>query len=619
MRKGKPYYGIVGNGETALLIGPELAVEWFCAPRFDSFPVFAGALDRKKGGSLAFYFNPPLRFNRQEYRHRTNVLRTVLAGDEMTAAVDDFMPWGKRCLIRTVSIENTGRAVIYPGLKVQVQPVKTRAFPFKKQLRDGCYFVTGRGVAVCIAGSESFSADAAEVSFGPLKPSDRLQLRIVVTYGETEEKAEQELGAAFAESLEDVTAFWHEWLEKAKKINLDDAALQEAYYRSLLALKLLTYTRTGAIIAAPTASFPATPGGSDNWDYRYCWLRDGFYSAKAFDDAGLHEEAGRFYEFAFSLQRHDGSWPHPLYTIEGGHPREVIVTDLKGPSGEKPVRFGNKAARQLQLDNAGSVIDGLWHHYLATQDINDISRYWDKIRRAAAWVERHWRDPESGIWEIREYSGQWVYGKVLCYACLASAAQIAEKLGHRGFALRWAKTASVIRKEVIEKGWSPVKQAYVQHYGPAAPLDISVLALEQFDVLPATDPRIMLTVNCIENPSLACAVPEGAAGRGPEGNSAGLKLWGAIGRFEQAVLPFYLPTLWLAHHYLHLNQEERLNELLGACVDNMTDLYLMAEHFDPRTGEQWGNFPLALNHQELVRLLLDMDEKNKAGSNTQGV
>lgn len=605
MYKRKPYYGIVGNGETALLIGPETAIEWFCAPRFDSFPVFAGALDRKKGGSLAFYFNLPIYSSRQEYRRRTNVLRTVLTGDGLTITVDDFMPWGKRYLVRVVSIENTGQVTIYPSLRVEIQPVKTRAFSLKKQLRNGYYSVTGKNVALCIASSESFLADTAGVSFGQLKPYEIKQLRVVVAYGETEEKAKQELEPAFADSLEETVRFWHEWLAKAKKISLTDPELQEAYYRSLLVLKLLTYPKTGAIIAAPTAAFPATPGGSDNWDYRYCWLRDGFYSATAFDDAGLHEEAEQFYDFAFALQRSDGSWPQPLYTVDGGHPKEVIVPDLRGPNGEKPVRFGNKAARQLQLDNAGSVIHGLWHHYLATQDRNYIFRYWDNIRRAADWVERHWQDPESGIWEIREYSSQWVYGKVLCFACLANAAQIAEELGFRDFALRWAKVASVIRKEVVEKGWSPVKQAYVQHYGPAAPLDISVLALEQFDLLPATDPKIRQTVDCIERPS-ACALPDEIADKLPERNPGGLKLWGGIGRFEQAVLPFYLPTLWLAHHYLHLHQNEQAKKLLGICLDNMTDLYLMAEHFDPRTGEQWGNFPLALNHQEMVRLLLEM-------------
>ncbi|RJQ25670.1 MAG: glycoside hydrolase family 15 protein [Peptococcaceae bacterium] len=605
MRKRKMYYGIVGNGETALLIGPGLAIEWFCAPRFDSFPIFAGALDRKKGGSLAFSFNPPARFTRREYHYRTNILQTVLTGDELTVTVDDFMPWGKRCLVRIVSVENTGKAAICPSLKVQIEPVRTKAFPLKRQLQNGYYAVTGKGVAICVAGKEDFLTGMTEISLGRLGPGGKKQLRLVVTYGETEEKARGGLDSAFSESLEEAVRFWNDWLAKARKIDLADPELQEVYYRSLLLLKLLTYPKTGAIVAAPTASFPATPGGSDNWDYRYCWLRDGFYSATAFDDAGLHEEAGQFYEFAFALQHSDGSWPQPLYTVDGKHPKEIIISDLNGPNGEKPVRFGNKAARQLQLDNAGSVIHGLWHHYLATQDKSDISRYWGNIQRAADWVERHWQDPESGIWEIREYSSHWIYGKVLCYTCLADAAQIAEELGFKDFALRWRKVANAIKKEVVEKGWSPVKQAFVQHYGPAAPLDISVLALEQFDLLPATDPKITQTVDCIERPS-ACAVPDEIADKLSERNPGGLKLWGGIGRFEQAVLPFYLPTLWLAHHYLHLHQNEQAKKLLDICLDNMTDLYLMAEHFDPRTGEQWGNFPLALNHQELVRLLLKL-------------
>ena len=153
--------------------------------------------------------------------------------------------------------------------------------------------------------------------------------------------------------------------------------------RSLLTLKLLTHEESGAILAAPTASFPAVPGGHDNWDYRYCWIRDGYFTARCFDEVGFHEEARAFYEFAFRLQERDGHWRQPLYTLDGGSPSELLVDDLQGPGGERPIRFGNAAYDQLQIDNEPSILHGLWIHAQRTNDRDFIAANWDAVRRAA--------------------------------------------------------------------------------------------------------------------------------------------------------------------------------------------------------------------------------------------
>ncbi len=691
-RRRQPYLGLVGNGETAALIAPNLDVAWFCPGRFDALPLFAAALDPKRGGKLGLRLRceksaTAAELGTQGYLGDTNILATLVRlatdteGNEVRAEVFDYFPWRKPYLLRDIRLRNDTARAARVRVEWDVNPIRTVNHPVTLRVDEGVAVDTGvevgaaasadaaagAGTAVSSAASHDWTvaigtsvmgAERAEVedasatvggaavldvppgaarwvrlavAYAPAgvcaEAADRLREALIGVFrqpgsGHHERRGEPASEPEFEPAqLREAKQFWASWLSKARQPALAEARaeveagaeaadLGAAYRRSLLALKLLVYEPTGAIVAAPTASFPATPGGGDNWDYRYVWLRDGYLCAIAFDEAGLPEESRRFYDFVRRLQAEDGSWPNPLFDIDGNLPEETILPELEGPNGEKPVRLGNAALSQLQLDNTGNVVDGLWRHFLATGDRNHLRECWPAVKRALGWLEANWRRPENGIWEFRDAARQWVYGKVMCCAAFRAGALIASELGCDDERRRhWEAEAAAVREEVVKLGWSSRRQAFVQFYGsptpsddadgsgcpPRAicdnggqPLDISVLALAFYGLVKPGDPRMAATVRAIETP-----MEEG-----------GLNIKGGIARFEGAALPFYLPTLWLARFHLLAGNEERALALVRTCLSCATDLNLMAEHFDPVGGRQWGNFPQAFSHEELVRTLL---------------
>lgn len=591
------YFGLIGNGETAALVGPDLAVSWLSVPRFDGTPLFAGALDPARGGRLALRLidgsGAPVSLvpERQAYRGDSPVLETDVAGAGWRVQALDYMPWGERCLVRELRVTNQTGGAAAIQLQPAVEPIQSAVFPVQLREESGNIAVLTTGAALLVQMVSTLGGEGADSEV--LQPGESRSLRLHVAYGATEEDARTALGAAAMAEAGAVALFWSRWLELARApVDPVSQAWRESYRRSLIVMKLLSYEPTGALIAAPTASFPAVPGGGDNWDYRYIWLRDGYYTAMTFNAAGLHQEAARFYDFAFSLQGEDGHWRQPLYTVDGGDPVEFVADDLRGPGSEMPIRFGNAASDQLQLDNEGNIVHGLWFHYRTSGDRAALERHWDGVRRACDWTAANWRRMESGIWELREYTAHWVHGKAMCYAALEAGARIAQVLGHAGQGLAWREAAEQVRADVVELGWSADRESYLRHYGAGMPepcVDISVLALVFYGLLPADDPRVLSTVALIEQ----------------DQSKGGLFLLGGVSRYDYAAVPFYLPTLWLARYYLMADRLTDCDRLLQTCLDCATDLGLMAEHFDGSTLTQWGNFPQAFSHEEVARLILE--------------
>lgn len=598
--KKKLYYGVVGNGETVALVGPDLAVDWLCVPRADSFPLLARALDPEKGGRLSLQFGwaggEDLSGGEvwQRYRGRTNILETGSLAGGLEVRVADYMPWTKRCLTRQITLTNRSPAPREVRVTAVLEPTRSETAP--------------DGLADRVFGAFKGQQGAH------LAPGESFTTVFVMAYGDDREEAYANWEAAQTDDLEAEERFWFKWLAGARPIASGEPALDEAYYRGLLTLKLLCQEKTGAILAAPTASFPAIPGGGDNWDYRYCWLRDGYFISRCLDAAGLHQESRRFYDFLMQYQSPDGRWHQTLYTVEGGNPVEFEAHDMAGPNGEKPIRFGNAASTQIQIDGEPNLLHGLYLHWKATQDERFLRERWKHIARAADAVLETWKWKENGIWEIRERVDHWVYGKALCAAGLKAAAAMARAIGHEADAERWAAESEKIREEVLRLGWSEERQAFLQTYDDRSPIDISVLALSLWDLLPADDPRMEATVRAIEEPLRLPERPAGADGYTTDTpfwglRAGGLNMWGGMARYDYAAVPFYLPTLWLARHYLRAGKRERAVDLVRLCLASATNLGLMAEHFDPRTGEQWGNFPQGFSHEEMVLVLLELFER----------
>lgn len=597
------YYGLVGNGTTAALIGPDASVSWLCLPRFDGPPLVASALDPKRGGSWRFLVNgrSPRPLN-QSYRGASNVLltRATARNGDIRLRVADWMPWGGAGLSREVLITNASAAPVRVEWSAPLAPVRSALFPWKRGSAPAlprpqvCVLAGEPAVAVALAGRTSGCVD--------LRPGGRARVRLGLGYGTTAAEAAWAASAMLCSDAATEVAFWRDWLAGGHPQPVASPALKRLYTRSLLALKLMQYT-SGAFVAAVTASLPATPLGSDNWDYRFCWLRDGCYSASALDRAGFHAEARRFYEFALGLQTASGEWPQPLVTVDGLPPDEVICADLRGPRGEGPIRFGNAAARQVQLDSAGHVIHGLYEHAQLTGDRAWLRRVWPHVRRGADWVVVNWSRSEHGIWEFRERTSHWVHGKTLCWVALDRASRIAGDLGHVRFARRYAGEAERVARDVLNRGWNDGRRAFLQTYDADAPLDASVLALEEYGLLPADDPRFRATLDAFG------AFGSFSADRVAADGARGLNMWGAFTRYERAAFPFYLPTLWVARALAHSGDARAARRLLHLCARCATDLGLMAEHFDPRTGEQHGNFPQAFSHEEWIRAQQDVSAR----------
>ena len=595
-------YGMVGNGETVSLISPYASVEWLCTNRFDEDPVFA----RRIGGGyldLSVQYDGrtvPLRemeVAKQAYVPNTNVLCTTMENDDVRVDVYDVMPWGRRYLGRHVVVTNKGEErdvalrmtseqTHYPGLA-------------EKAVYDKAHDLTlyeNKISSVAIAADRK--ARRGAYAMGSLGTGERHALDMIVSYGRDKDAAVQEANRARRLDLDSVIKqerdYWHEWLGDAKSYNHD-------VRRGLLAMKLLTYEATGAMVAAPTASFPAVPGGEDNWDYRFCWLRDGFLGAEAFDRAGKHKEAGAFYDWAFNIQGKDGHWAHPLYGIDGKASKEEFsVHALKGPKGEKPIRFGNAAKDQLQLDSEGSILDGVLTHYKTSGDKAFLEQHYTGIKKAANWIEKNWHRKENGIWEVRDDDNEggdvwwrtgksnWAYGKTMCYAGLQAAAEIADILGKgQQDATRWRGTADTVKEDVLQKVWSDDRGTYTQGYERDV-IDISVLPMVFYGMVDANDPRMVQTVEVMEKALLKR---------------------GGIARHEDADLPFYLPTLWLARYYTRAGNIDRADELIETCREASTTLGLMAEHYDGVTGGQWGNFPQLFSHEEMVKASMELHGK----------
>jgi GH15 family glucan-1,4-alpha-glucosidase len=596
----RSFFGFVGNGETAALIAPNLAVSWLCLPRFDGTPVFARALDPRRGGALALRLydaaGKPIALApcHQRYQGDTALLETAGEGEGWRVEVLDYMPWGQHGLIREVRLTNRTGTDATVTLAAEVSPIDSRAFQVTVTRGEQATAIRHPFGTALIAWAPATQGGDAPGGRSPgplhLAAGETATLRLSLAYGPDPRAAEAALVDLAKATAAQEAERWAAWLQRAAQPAVPPKWLA-SYRRSLITMKLLSYEPTGALLAAPTASFPAVPGGGDNWDYRYIWLRDGYYTAMTFNAAGLHDEAARFYDFAFTLQGEDGHWRQPLFTVDGGDPQEFIADDLAGPGGERPIRFGNAASGQLQLDNEGNIIHGLWFHYAQSGDRAALERHWDGVRRACEWTAANWNQVESGIWEIREYQGHWVHGKAMCYACLDAGARIATVLGHPDEADRWRRVAEAIRAEVVAKGWNEERQAYLSHYGStqAPHLDISVLALVFYGLLPPDDPRVTSTVARMEK-----AQQEG-----------GLMLKGGVCRYDWGAVPFYLPTLWLARYYLMAGRIAECDRLLQTCMDCATDLDLMAEHFDGERLEQWGNFPQAFSHEEVARLVLE--------------
>ncbi|WP_326555445.1 glycoside hydrolase family 15 protein [Micromonospora sp. NBC_01813] len=579
-------HGLIGDGQTAALVGVDATVRWLCLPRFDGPALFAALLDADHGG--AWTLRPAgLRGVRQEYLPDTAVLRTELhtatgrlevrdallvsGGDDLHGSPE----LGAHCgeLARLVTVTD-GEVDLEIGL-------------------------TGRGGLRPNAGAEEIRIDFPAGDGTPLRLTasrpvpglDRLAGRIRLTAGErlglvlrwadgpTRNRDADQVAAA----IERTAAAWRRW---SQQINFTGPQT-ELVRRSAITLKLCDDHDSGAVVAAPTSSLPEAIGGERNWDYRFTWVRDAAYTVYALRRVGLTTEADSFLSWVLRACTRDGR-PHVLYTLDGTQPTtERIDPDLAGYRGSRPVRWGNAAADQVQHDVYGEILDCAWQWARAGGDIDE--RRWAKLTQLGQSALDNWRTPDHGIWEIRQEGRPFTYSVAMCQVAADRMARMATATGRRDEVEPWRRAAGEIRDALLTEAWDDDAGHFTEHLGQPGTLDASLLALPLRRVVDPADPRMVATVDAVQRRLgaggdllyryLPDESPDGLAG--DEG-------------------AFLLCSFWWVDNLAGSGQLDRANELFDQLCSRVNHVGLLPEQIDPATGAFLGNFPQAFSHIGLI-------------------
>ena len=482
-------HGIIGDLHTAALVGMDGTINWMCLPSFDGPSVFASILDDEKGGHFKLAPAGERGKSQQLYLPDTNVLLTRFLSARGVAEILDFMPIhegdGRHRLVRNVRVvrgelpfEMECRPAFDYARAVHAVSVGERGAVFEGPITLGL-----RSEVPLWEGP----GGAARAGFTLREGESRTF--VLAGLGEGEGPEDADGGSSFEDLLEGTMGYWRRWISGCTY----DGRWREDVYRSALALKLMVYHPTGALVAAPTMGLPEWVGGERNWDYRYTWLRDAAFALYALISVGFESEAKAFMGWLRDrCQNDDDGLLQPLYGIDGRTEiRETELSHLSGYRGSRPVRLGNAAYGQTQLDLYGAVLDAayLYNKWGAPLDYD----LWQNLRKILDWLAENWRRPDEGIWEVRGGSNQFVSSKVMAWVALERAGRISRQRGLPAGDGRWMRERDRIYEEIMEKGWNPKKGSFTQTYGGDA-LDASLLLMPLVKFVGPTDPRWLSTL-----------------------------------------------------------------------------------------------------------------------------
>ena len=604
-------YGIVGNMRTCALVGINGSVDWFCAPNFDSPSVFGSILDHEKGGY--FQITPPLSpapVHKQFYWPESNVLITRFLAASGVAEVIDFMPVSTprhphrhtQLIRRVTCVRGTMPFILecYPAFNYARDEHRIEFHA------DGVAFLTDR-VGLQLSSACSLDQQGSGV-VGAFVLTEGHTETFTITVLDGAGPAPPRPTEAYSDHLfEETVSYWRNWLSQCTYTG----RWREMVERSALVLKLLTYEPTGAIIAAPTCSLPEDLGGERNWDYRYTWIRDAAFTLYGLLRIGFTDEASRFMHWLENQIDQEGEdWQNLqiLYGIDGRRRLDEISLDhLDGYRGSRPVRVGNAAYNQLQMDIYGELMDSV---YLYNRYGEPISfELWTKLRRMTNWVSDHWRLPDEGIWETRGGRQHFVYSKLMCWVMLDRAIRLADLRSFPSERVHWREVRDEIYEEIQTLGWSRERQAFVQHYGSES-LDASNLIMPLVFFMSPTDPRMLSTIDAINaSPDHGGLVSDSLVYRynaelSPDG------LTGQEGTFNMCT--FWLVEALTRAGWGDRRRLEQARLMFEKMLGYANHLGLYAEETGPR-GESLGNFPQAFTHLSLISSAFNLDRTLNAG------
>ena len=580
-------YGLIGDCRSAALVGADGSIDWLCLPRFDDPSVLGRLVDSTRGGYWQVRAEAAV-VHQQRYRDLSNVLETIFRTGHGRLTVTDFMPISAGTAGRAAGPTARPRLIRLAtciGGEVRVRNTMRPAPGYGRRLRSGFRFQGDRfhadvdGLHLCFRASEEMNGAS---TIHHLRAGE--SVAFALWSAEEGECPRQEVSVEWARRcLRETLEYWWKWGARIRY----DGPYRDPVHRSALALKALTYAPSGAIVAAPTTSLPEEVGGTRNWDYRYTWLRDASFTLYAFFQLGMGEEAEAFFRFlARTRIGAPGQALDNFYTLDGGRVEgERELHWLKGYLGSAPVRTGNGAASQLQLDVYGELLDSA---YLYARFGGRIPRtLWSELRHIVELAIANWELPDSSIWEVRGGVQHFTYSKMMCWVAVDRGLRLADRFDLPHDSARWRSARRAIHRRVVQGGWNPKLRSFTQTLDGDS-LDASLLRMSQVRLLSDRDPRLRSTVDRI-----AERLREGELVRRYVVGETDDGMPGQEGAFLMC-------GFWLVDALAHFARVEEAQRLFEQLLCFASPLGLYSEEAESHTGLLLGNFPQAFTHLALI-------------------
>jgi GH15 family glucan-1,4-alpha-glucosidase len=596
-------YALIGDCHTAALVGRDGSIDWLCWPRFDSAACFAALLGEVDNGRWLIAPKDSTLGTGRRYRPGTLILETEFQTESGRAMIVDFMiPADGAHLVRIVK-GLSGRVAFQTELVVRFD--YGAAVPWVTRLDDGSINAIAGPERVVLRTPVALSGEDLR-TVGEFTVEAEQSIPFVLSYGSSFQSPPATID--WFDALARTETFWRQWSDRCP----DVGPWTEAVKRSLITLKALTYAPTGGIVAAATTSLPEHLGGVRNWDYRYCWLRDATFTLMALMNLGYYEEAQAWRDWLIRAVAGSPDQIQIMYGVGGERwLPEQIVDWLPGYEKSAPVRIGNDASRQLQLDVFGEILDAMQQAMKAGIAPSERGLAMQSV--VLNYLAAAWRQPDEGIWEVRGGAQHFVHSKVMAWVAFDRAAKQLETQASNEPRKRWREIANEIHAEICERGFDRDLGSFVQAYGSKR-LDASLLLIPLVGFLPPEDPRIRGTLRAIEDRLLIEGEfvlryeTEHAADGLPAGEGA-----------------FLACSFWLVQNYVLQGRNAEAGELFARLLARCNDVGLLAEELDPLTGRMLGNFPQAYSHVGLIICALSLsrqrnlaEERAASGASTAG-
>jgi GH15 family glucan-1,4-alpha-glucosidase len=587
-------YGIIGNAYTAALVSRDGSIDWLCLPRFDADSIFGALLGDARHGRWLIAPADPVRQTSRRYREDTGILETSFETDGGRVTVVDFMPFtDSEEQIDLVRLVRGDRGSVRMRTEIVLRFDYGRAIPWVRRNLGGISAVSGPHAVqfvtpVALRGTPRLTTSGAfTVSAGETVP-------FTMTWHPSHHG-----GFRWRDPLEMLLATENQWHDWASHCCLK-GPWRDTIVRSLITLKMLTYQPTGGIVAAATTSLPESIGGVRNWDYRICWIRDATLTLYALLSSGYRGEARAWREWLLRAAAGHPSEMQIMYGLAGERRlSELEIPWLPGYADSRPVRIGNAAYEQLQLDVYGELIDALYACQRYGLEVSPFA--WDLQKKLLEYLETVWHRPDQGLWEMRSAPRHFTFSKIMCWVAFDRAIKSIDQYGFDGPRAHWDALRGKIAAQVVEQAYDAERNTFVQYYG-ARDLDASLLLIPQLGFLPPNDPRVRGTIAAIERELMrdgfVCRYPSRP---GTDGLPAGEGV-------------FLACSFWLANSLALIGRRDDAIALFERLLEVSNDLGLLSEEYDPRSKRLLGNFPQAFSHVAIINTAANLAELETASA-----